>query len=123
MSMINRVDNTASITFNGTTINSNTVSTTLMSMPTISKAVDKAVASVGSTLTYTITIRNPGYTVITNLPFRDVIPTGADYVISSFKVNGTAVTPTITGGTLYYTIPSVPAQGSVILQFQVQIIG
>lgn len=54
MALINKLDNTASVTYNGNSINSNTVTTPLLLAPTILKAVDKLTASVGDTLTFTI---------------------------------------------------------------------
>lgn len=123
MALINKVDNTASITYAGNPINSNTVSTVLLLAPTIVKAVDKATASINDTLTYTITITNVGLPAITNLPFTDTIATGATYVSGSFNVNAAAVTPTVTSNTLTYTIPSIPSLGTAVITFQVKVVG
>lgn len=123
MALINKIDNFASITFGGSPINSNTVSTVLLLAPTIVKAVDKVVASIGDTLTYTITITNIAIGPITNLPFSDVIPTGSTYITDSFSVAGTSVTPTISSNTISYTIPSIAAAGSVNVVFKVKIVG
>ena len=51
MALINKVDNTASVTYGGSPVNSNSVSTVLLLAPTIVKAVDKLTASIGDTLT------------------------------------------------------------------------
>lgn len=123
MAIINKIDNTATITYGGSPVNSNTVTTALLLAPTVLKAVDKLTASIGDTLTYTITIANIATGAITNLPFSDLIPIGSTYVTDSFTVAGTSVTPTITSGTLTYTIPSVAALGSVIIVFKVKIVG
>lgn len=123
MALINKIDNTASVTYGGSPINSNSVSTVLLLAPTLLKAVDKLTASIGDTLTYTITITNVGLNPITNLPFTDVIPTGASYVTDSFTVNGTEATPTLTNNTLTYTIPNIASLGTASLQFQVKVIG
>lgn len=123
LALINKVDNTASITYGGNPINSNTVSTVLLLAPTIIKAVDKLTASIGDTLTYTITITNVSLNPLTNLPFTDIIPAGASYVTGSFKVNGADVTPTLTNNTLTYTIPNIPSLGTSTIQFQVKVIG
>lgn len=123
MAIINKLENTASISYGGNTINSNTVNTLLLLAPTIIKSVDKLTASIGDTLTYTVTITNIGLSAVSNLPFTDVIPSGSTYVTSSFMVNGSAATPTLTTGTLTYTIPSIAALGVASIQFQVKVVG
>lgn len=123
MALINKVDNVASITYDGAPILSNSVSTVLLLPPAVVKTVDKVVASVGDILTYNVTITNVGLSQLTNLPFSDVIATGAGYVPNSFKVNGTAETPGITNNTLTYTIPSIPSLGTANVQFQVRVLG
>lgn len=123
MALINKLDNTASVTYGGSPITSNTVSTILLLAPTIVKAVDKLTAGIGDTLTYTITVTNLGLSALTNLPFGDTIPAGATFVNGSFTANGSAATPTLTGSTLTYTIPTIAALGTAILQFQTKIVG
>jgi uncharacterized repeat protein (TIGR01451 family) len=123
MAIINRLDNTASVVYNGTTVTSNTASTLLLLAPTVSKTVDKLSANVGDTLTYTVTVTNVSLSSITNLPFTDALPQGSAYVGGSFAVNGTSATPTVTDNTLTYTIPSIPAAGAAVLTFQVRVTG
>lgn len=123
MALINKLDNSASITYGGNTINSNTVSTVLLLAPTIVKAVDKLTASIGDTLTYTVTVTNVGLNPLTNIPFTDTIPAGATFVTASFTVNGSAATPTLTGNTLTYTIPTIASLGTAVIQFQAKIVG
>lgn len=123
MAIINSIDNFASIVYNGTTYNSNTVNTILLLPPVMLKTVDKLLASVGEILTYTITLTSVSLTTITNLPFSDIIPEGSEYVEDSFELNGTAVTPTITDGVINYTIPSIGILGIATISFQVEIIG
>lgn len=123
MAIINKLENTASITYGGSTITSNAVDTLLLLAPTILKAVDKVTASIGDTLTYTVTITNVGLSAISNLPFTDVLPAGSSFVTGSFTVNGTKATPELTTNTLTYTIPSIAALGSAAIQFQVKVIG
>ena len=121
MAIINKLDNTASVTYGGNPINSNSVSTVLLLQPTLLKAVDKLTASIGDTLTYTITVTNVSLNALTNLPFT--IPTGATFVTGSFTVNGTAATPTVTNNTLTYTIPNIASLGTASVQFQVKVVG
>lgn len=123
MAIINRLDNTANILYNGTTVNSNTVSTLLLIAPTIIKTVDKLSANIGDTLTYTVTVSNISLSIINNLPFSDTLPAGCVYLADSFTVNGAKVSPTISGNTLTYTIPSIPVAGSVVIMFQVSVKG
>ena len=123
MALINKLDNTASITYNGSTVNSNTVSTLLLVAPTLLKAVDKLTASIGETLTYTVTITNVGLSALTNLPFTDTIPTGATDVANSFQLNGSTASPVVTGSTLTFTIPTIASLGTATLQFQVKVVG
>ena len=123
MALINKIDNTATITYGGNPINSNTVETLLLLAPTITKTVDKLTANVGDKLVYTITVSNVSLSPVTNIPFTDIIAAGATYVTDSFKVNSTAATPTINGQTLSYTIASIAALGTATIQFQVTIVG
>lgn len=123
MALINKVDNAASVVYDGNTINSNTVSTLLLLAPTITKVVDKLTANVGDVLTYTVTVSNISLSAYTNIPFSDIIAAGATYVADSFKVNGAAATPTVTGQTLSYTIPNIAALGVTTIQFQVTVVG
>lgn len=123
MAIINKLDNQASLTYGGNTINSNTVSTLLLLAPTLVKSVDKLTANIGDTLTYTLTVTNLSLSALTNLPLSDTIPAGASYLADSFKVNGTAATPTVTNNTLTYTIPSIPASGTALVTFQVSVKG
>lgn len=123
MALINKIENIATIEYGGKSINSLPVDTLLLLPPTIVKLVDKPIASIGETLTYTITIANVAIGSITNLPFSDAIPAGSTYVTDSFKVNSTAITPTITANVLTYTIPSIAGLGTAIITFQVKIVG
>lgn len=123
MALINRLDNTASVSFGGATVPSNTVSTLLSLPPTVVKTVDKLSAVIGDTLTYTVTVTNVSLTAITSLPFSDLLPQGALYLTDSFEVNGSPAVPTVSGNSLSYTIPSIPAAGSAVITFQVLVEG
>lgn len=123
MALINKLDNIASVTYDGNQIDSNSVSTILLVAPTLLKAVDKLTASIGETITYTVTITNVGLSALTDLPFADNIPAGASYVTDSFTINGTAATPTVENNTLTYTVPSIAALGIATIRFQVNVIG
>lgn len=64
------------------------------------KTVDKAVASVGETLTYTLVISNFGNNGSNNAVFIDTLPTGTSFIPGSVELNGVSQ-PTAT-----ITIPS-----------------
>ena len=123
MAIINKLENSASIVYNGNTINSLPVETLLLVLPTILKTVDAAIANIGDTLTYTVTIANLGLTEMTNIPFTDELPAGSEYVDDSFEVDGSPEEATLTGNTLTYTIPSIDPLAAVVLTFQVTVIG
>ena len=67
------------------------VNVTVSPSLTLSKSVDKASASLGDTLTYTITYRN-GTVQSNNAKIADQIPSGTTYVSNSAKLNGVAKT-------------------------------
>ncbi len=123
MAIINRIENTASVTFDGAPVNSNSVETLLSLAPTVLKVVDKLTASLGDTLNYTVTVTNVGLTAMSDLPFTDILPPGTVYVEDSFTVNSSAATPDLTDNTLTYTIPSIAALGTAVIGFQVDVIG
>ncbi|KEK22244.1 hypothetical protein BAGA_20345 [Bacillus gaemokensis] len=52
------------------------------------KAVDRTVASVGDTLTYTITVPNTGTANAENVILRDTIPNGTTFISGSVTVGG-----------------------------------
>ncbi len=55
------------------------------------KSVDKAFATKGETLTYTITFTNDGNVDIDDIYFTDNIPQGTTFVENSVKINGSIV--------------------------------
>lgn len=123
MAIINIIENTASVVYNGDTITSLPAVTTLLLPPLIVKTVDKLIASVGETLTYTILITNVALGAITSLPFTDQIPPGAEYVDETFTLNGSPATPTLTNDTLSFTIPNIGTLGIATITFQVEVVG
>lgn len=123
MAVINQLKNQANVIFNGVTVLSNLVSTALSLPPTLLKAVDKLIANIGDTLTYTVTITNLNINPINNLDFADVLPDGCTFVNGSFNVNGTVATPSVTNNTLTYVIPQIAALGTAAITFQVEVIG
>ncbi|CEH32906.1 DUF7507 domain-containing protein [Romboutsia lituseburensis] len=94
-----KVENTADITFtykltptdNPVTIttNSNTVTTIIkIGILTATKLVDKAYATIGDTLNYTINIINSGNANCFDVFFRDIVQSNASFIAGSVKING-----------------------------------
>ena len=123
MATITSINNVANASFNGNTIESNNAVTQLVLDPSVTKSVDKATASIGEILTYSINITNNSELEMSNVVFSDTVPVGSNYITNSFTVNGTSVTPTVTGTTLSYNISSIPAANSANISFQVIVIG
>lgn len=68
---------------------SNTVSTVInLGSLSATKSVSKSYATIGDVLTYTINILNNGNIIAKNVNFRDVIPTGLNFVTDSVTING-----------------------------------
>ena len=123
MALINKVQNIASVTYDGDPISSLPAETLLLLPPLIEKTVDEAQASIGDVLTYTVIITNPSQIAFTDLPFSDPIPAGTTYVANSFEVDGLPATPTIENDIITYTIASVAAEDDLTITFQVTVVG
>lgn len=121
---ITSLSNTSSIVFDGDTIESLPVVTNLALAPTIVKTVDLSIAKIGDIVTYTVVISNTSLVQLTNIPFVDILPAGCTYKEGTFTKDGVAATPTISGQTLSYTIPSISIlPGLVTLRFSVTVTG
>ena len=123
MPEITSLSNTASVEYNGVSVASNAANTVILLDPTISKTVDKASASIGEVVTYTVTISNPSEVSMSDLTFTDILPSGVSYLAGSFTVNGSPATPSVSGNTLTYSIPAIGAMGNVILMFKATVVG
>lgn len=88
-------------------ISSNTVATTVNHIDlSLSKAVNKAFATIGDILTYTIAINTYGNTTATNLLFSDTIPNGTTLIPNTLKQDNTLISgsPNPPGITLPFSI-------------------
>lgn len=106
----------------GTTVpastNSNTVTTFINPDVNPLKVVDKQFATVGETLTYTITYRDEFAANQLNVIFFDTIPDGTTFITNSVLVNGT----TVSGGVVAppgLSLGTLPANGSLTISFKV----
>lgn len=93
------IDNSAGVTFTykltetsepvTTTTTSNTVTTLIkIAVLSASKEVDKAYATIGDTLNYTVTINNSGNATAFDVFFQDIVQSNASFVQGSVKING-----------------------------------
>ena len=123
MATITSISNTANATFNGDVIQSEPAVTQLLLPPTVTKTVDKSTASIGELLTYTVNIGNGSEVPLTGVTFSDTIPVGSNYVTGSFTADGAQVTPTISGSTISYSIPSIESSGNYPITFQTVVVG
>ena len=76
--------------YSKTTFSSITTTSIALGKLSVTKAVDKAYATLGENLTYTIVITNTGNVDATNVIFLDATPANAVFVLGSITVNGTA---------------------------------
>lgn len=98
-------------------VTSNTVITIINSYSaTLTKYVDKAYATIGDVLDYTVVLANTGTVALTSVNFSDLIPTGATLVLGSVVVDG-IIKPTANPNT-GFAINDVPASGSVVVMFK-----
>lgn len=116
------ISNEANVLFDGITINSNIVTTSLDLPLTLVKSVNLSSAMSGQTLIYIIVISNPNETDANNILFTDAYDNiQTSYIANSFEVDGTPTTPTTTNP-LTYTIPTIPSSESVTLEFSVLVL-
>ncbi|MGL4849138.1 MAG: DUF7507 domain-containing protein, partial [Clostridium sp.] len=66
--------------------------------PGIIKSVDKAVSSIGETLTYTISVKNTGNIPTETSILKDIIPNGTSYVQGTLTVDGQSVSGDLNSG-------------------------
>ncbi len=123
--------NQATLTYNGSTTNSNIAYGELVETLTATKTAVEGTYTAGDTVTYVVTLRNTGTTVLTGLTLTDdlggtVFGTGTvyplTYVDGSITVFADGVPqadPVVTAGPpLTVTGLSVPAGGDVVIVYQ-----
>ncbi|GKU25135.1 DUF7507 domain-containing protein [Clostridium folliculivorans] len=130
LSQSGRINNTAEATFTyrltqaddpvTITTHANNVTTYIkVGNLTATKEVDKAYATIGDTLNYTVTINNTGNTNCFNVFFKDIIQTNASFVNGSVKVNG--VTHADYNPSTGFNLDDIPGYGSTVITFAVNV--
>lgn len=98
---------------------SNTVTTRVqMAELGITKQTDKVYADLYEIITYTLLVANTGNTAADNVTIKDPIPTKAEFVIGSVKING--ITMPLYDPNAGFNIGSVAAGQDVTVVFQVK---
>ncbi len=124
--------NQATLTYNGTTTNSNIAYGELLEVLTAAKTAIETAYTTGELVTYAVTLRNTGATAITGLTVTDdlggytgtagttVYPLAAEADTVRLFVNGVLqATPTVTvGPPLVVTGINIPAGGDAVLIYQ-----
>lgn len=83
---------------------------------TLSKTASATDVALGNSFSYNLTVSNSSSTALSNVAVTDVIPTGLTH-IASVATLGSA---TVSGQTLIWTIPSLPASSNAQLTLVVQ---
>lgn len=83
------------------------------------KNVDKAFAVKGDILTYTSVIQNTGSIPVTDVIFKDEIPTGTTFVNGSVTINGVSY-PAYNPQT-GFALPDLPVGDHVTVEFDVTV--
>lgn len=85
---------------------------------TLVKTSSPAVVAYGQTITYTFTVTNRSATgVLEAIKVQDTLPTGLTYVEGSSLLNGTEITPVVTGRTYVWEIPGLAPGASAVITF------
>lgn len=127
---MDKIENTSSIEFEykinpagpslEDSINSNTNSVDLiLGELSMVKNVDKAYATIGDILTYTIAITNVGNVLASNIVFKDIVGAGATFVSGSVTVDSVSQ-PTYDPNT-GFNLGSLLILGSKTVTFQVEV--
>ncbi|WP_395761401.1 DUF7507 domain-containing protein [Bacillus sp. 3G2] len=126
----NPISNSASIAYNfivdpnASPVSKNTTSTTTFTQVNDAnvisdKAVDRAFATVGDILTYTVTLTNAGSVSADSPTFVDTNPDGTTFIPNTFLING--VLQNNADPNVGVPLPSIPANGSLTVSYQVTV--
>ena len=123
--------NTATLSYNGGTVNSNTVSGTIQEVLSITKTAVNDNYSVGDNVTYVVSLLNTGTAPFTNVTVTDdmggylcntttVYPLEYNEGTARYYVNGVLQEPPAVteNGSLVFTGLTVPADGNAMLVYE-----
>ena len=83
------------------------------------KSVDRAFATVGDILTYTVILTNAGSVSADNPTFIDINPDGTTFIPNTFLING--VLQNNADPNIGVLLPSIPASGLLTVSYQVTV--
>ncbi|MGH0941459.1 DUF7507 domain-containing protein [Bacillus mycoides] len=83
------------------------------------KSVDRAFATVGDILTYTVILTNAGSVSADNPTFIDINPDGTTFIPNTFLING--VLQNNADPNIGVLLPSIPASGLITVSYQVTV--
>ncbi|MGH0430098.1 DUF7507 domain-containing protein [Bacillus hominis] len=126
----NPISNSASISYNfivdpnASPISTNTTSTTTFTQVNdanviSAKTVDRAFATVGDILTYTVILTNTGSVSADSPTFIDINPDGTTFISNTFLING--VLQNNADPNIGVPLPSIPASGLITVSYQVTV--
>ncbi|MCU5672498.1 cell surface protein [Bacillus cereus] len=126
----NPISNSASISYNfivdpnTSPVSKNTTSTTTFTQVNdanviSAKTVDRAFATVGDILTYTVTLTNAGSVSADSPTFVDTNPDGTTFIPNTFLING--VLQNNADPNIGVPLPSIAANGSLNVSYQVTV--
>ncbi|MED0938146.1 cell surface protein [Bacillus mobilis] len=126
----NPISNSASISYNfivdpnASPVSKNTTSTTTFSQVNdanviSAKTVDRAFATVGDILTYTVILTNAGSVSADSPTFVDTNPDGTTFIPNTFLING--VLQNNADPNIGVPLPSIPANSSLTVSYQVTV--
>ncbi|MEK5042391.1 DUF11 domain-containing protein [Bacillus sp. FSL L8-0637] len=126
----NPISNSASISYNfivdpnASPVSKNTTSTTTFTQVNdanviSTKTVDRAFATVGDILTYTVVLTNAGSVSADSPTFVDTNPDGTTFIQNTFLING--VLQNNADPNVGVPLPSIPANGSLTVSYQVTV--
>ena len=127
------LNNTANVLVNAAAVgsNSNTVGVSIVepSITNVVKTANPTSGDAGDTISYRVTFSNPAVanaTTAFDLQLVDVLPAGMQLNLGSIAVsitNGTGVTNNSSGNTVNILIGSLAANGTVQIDYDVQLLG
>ncbi|MGE6309716.1 DUF7507 domain-containing protein [Bacillus cereus] len=126
----NPISNSASISYNfivdpnASPVSANTTSTTTFTQVNdanviSAKTVDRAFATVGDILTYTVILTNAGSVSADSPTFVDTNPDGTIFIPNTFLIN--SVLQNNADPNIGVPLPSIPANGSLTVSYQVTV--